>query len=197
MLNGLGPDATEVGKEQVRGVDTTHYQGTISLQEALDEVPEAERSELDDALSTLVPDLVLPDLPVDVWIDEVGMVRKVTMGVSSESFGLPDLGVGSVNLTVEFFDIGEPVDAQVPPAEEVTSLDQLMDDLLGSLPESFQDFSMDDLEAMLEDFGADLPDSLEDLEGLLDDWLDEGEGEEAPEVPPAPAPSDEQPPTTA
>jgi hypothetical protein len=215
LLNGLGPDATEVGTEQVRGVDTTHYKGTISVQEALDSVPEAERSELEEALGTLVPELVLPDIPVDVWIDEAGMVRRVTMSVSADSFGLPELvGAGSVSLTVEFFDIGEPVDVQIPPEEEVTSLDELFgglfsEDGLGGLelPEGLEDFSMDDLEGLFEEFGAQVPDSLDDLEGMLDDWLDEEPGsgggpdpEESPsdEAPPPSAPQNpDQPPTTA
>ena len=43
----MSDDVEEVGTEEVRGVDTTHYRGTIDLERALEQVPESVKPQVE------------------------------------------------------------------------------------------------------------------------------------------------------
>jgi hypothetical protein len=153
-LEGAGADMDEVGQEDVRGVATTHYAGSIDLQEAYDSIPADDRASLESTFGEMIDSFDLPDMPAEVWVDDEGLVRRVVVSVDAAEFGVPGLEqAGGVKVTAEFFDIGEDVTIEVPPADQVLALDELMPEgLLDGLGE-------------LDEFG--------DLEGLLDD-LDAG-----------------------
>jgi len=120
-----------VGSEQVRGVDTTHYQGTLDLASALAEVSADERAKAESQLGKVGIDPSTATVPVDVWIGHDDLVRRVQVGVSDLQATTPstdgDLGG---TMTMEFFDFGQPVDITVPPADQVLEVDPSM---LGSL----------------------------------------------------------------
>ena len=103
-LNGVG-SLHKKGTDTVRGVSTTHYEGTIDLEK----VKGATR--LAQALGT-------SKLPVDVWVDGDGYVRREKW---TEKL---DTGAGKTNvaITMELYDFGAPVFAHVPPARDVTDL---------------------------------------------------------------------------
>jgi len=73
-------------------------------------------------------------VPVDVWIGNDGLVRRVQIGVSGLHATTPstsgDLGG---TMTMEFFDFGQPVDITVPPADQVFEVDPSMLGSLGKL----------------------------------------------------------------
>src|SRR4051794_23136044 len=71
-----------VGTEQVRGVDTTHYHGTLDLASALAEVSADERAKAESELGKVGIDPSAATVPVDVWIGNDGLVRRVQIGVS-------------------------------------------------------------------------------------------------------------------
>ena len=52
-LRGVTGEPEVVGQEDVHGVDTTHYRATMSLAEALADVPESQRAEVEAALEQL------------------------------------------------------------------------------------------------------------------------------------------------
>jgi LppX_LprAFG lipoprotein len=103
-LDGVGSLHKE-GTETVRGVSATHYRGTIDL----DKVKGSTR---------LVQTLGTSKLPVEAWIDQDGYVRREKW---SEKL---DTGNGKTNvaITMELYDFGAPVFAEVPPARNVTDL---------------------------------------------------------------------------
>ncbi len=121
-LAGVSEDGVEdLGQEEVRGVDTTHYRATIDLQQAVDTLGVADSEDLDAALEQF------GDSPfeVEVWIDDEGLVRRETTSV--------DAGGDQVATTMEFFDFGEDVDIDVPDESDSVDLLDLMGDL-GGLP---------------------------------------------------------------
>ncbi len=123
---------TTVGTEQVRGVDTTHYQGTLDLASALAEASADQRSKAESELGKVGIDPSAASLPVDVWIGADGLVRRVTVGVE----GLKTTGsTGSPggNVTIEFYDFGQPVSITVPSADQVFQVDPAMLGSLGKL----------------------------------------------------------------
>jgi LppX_LprAFG lipoprotein len=106
VLNGGNPEA--VGQEDVRGVSTTHYRGTFDLQAATDTLPTDQQDALKGALGAL--DNSGP-LPVDVWLDDQGLVRRLELDLSTTKIEGAD---GSVKMTIELFDYGSPVDITAP-----------------------------------------------------------------------------------
>jgi hypothetical protein len=165
-LEGAGADMAEVGQEDVRGVPTTHYAGSIDLQEAYDSIPAEDRASLESTFGAVLDSVDLPDMPAEVWVDDEGLVRRVVVSVDASEFGVPGLEqVGGVQVTAEFFDIGEDVSIEVPPADQVLALDELVPQgLLDGLGE-FDEFG--DLEGLLDDLESGA--LGEDLQGMLDD----------------------------
>ena len=54
-------------------------------------------------------------IPVDVWVDADGLVRRMQLDMGGM------LG-GTATLTIELFDYGQPVDIEVPSPDDVRSL---------------------------------------------------------------------------
>ena len=61
-----------MGKEDVRGVETTHYKGTIDLEEAVANAPAEQREQLE----RLLEQSSVTDLPAEAWIDGDGYLRS-------------------------------------------------------------------------------------------------------------------------
>ena len=117
-LQGAG-EFTEVGKEDVRGVETTHYEGTIDLEEAADKVPVGQRGQFE----RLLEGSGISELPAEAWIDGDGYLRKLTLSIPTT--GYAPLAGGDLTMTVELFDFGADVDIDVPSDDEVTDLSEL------------------------------------------------------------------------
>jgi hypothetical protein len=130
---------TTVGTEQVRGVDTTHYQGTLDLASALAEASADQRAKAESELGKVGIDPSSATVPVDVWIGNDGLVRRVQIGVqglqASGSTTASSAATGSLGgtLTMEFYDFGQPVNITVPPADQVLTVDPSMLGSLGKL----------------------------------------------------------------
>ena len=77
-LRGIS-DAEEVGTEQVAGVETTHYSGTVDLDAAYDRLPDDTRGELKQAIAQARKQFGHGAMPVDVWVDGDGLLRRMTM----------------------------------------------------------------------------------------------------------------------
>jgi hypothetical protein len=117
ILRAASGDIETVGTEELRGVTTTHYRATVDLAEYKKLVPRAEREELQSLLDKTVEESTVEDLPVDVWLDERGLVRKVTMSVTAEQAGATEPVTGAI--AFELWDYGEPVEIELPPQDEV------------------------------------------------------------------------------
>ena len=122
MLRGVSDDVTEVGSEEVRGEPTTHYEAVIDLEKARDQAPEEAQAFLQQQIDVLGAST----MPVDVWIDEEGRLRRqridVDMSKAAETMpGAPS----NMSVTIDMFDFGAPVDAEPPPADEVTDLAEM------------------------------------------------------------------------
>jgi hypothetical protein len=120
-LRGVDGEPEVVGQEEVRGVETTHYRASIDLARALAEVPADQRDEVQAAFEQLGggEDLSEVEMPVDVWIDADDLPRRMRMDMGA-LFAAAGLGDGSMTMTMDFFDYGEPVDIEVPSPDDVT-----------------------------------------------------------------------------
>jgi hypothetical protein len=57
------------------------------------------------------------EIPVDVWLDELGLVRRLDMSFTATQPGTTDSVQAA--MTFELYDYGKVVDLELPPAAEV------------------------------------------------------------------------------
>jgi hypothetical protein len=124
-LEKVSNGVDKVGTESVRGVETTHYHANVDLAKAVDRegVPPA----LHDAISEMAGKI--GTIPVDVYIDGDGLLRREKLSMDFSSF-LPgstgstgeSAGAPTINMTLDLYDFGTPVDVAAPPADQVATL---------------------------------------------------------------------------
>lgn len=108
-------DVRSYGRETVRGVSTTHYGGQVTLAD----MAKFYKGQLADQLQKLGSQIADQPIPIDVWIDDDGLPRRLT-----ESVSVAD--VMTMNLSMDLFDFGTKVDVTPPPADQVTDLTTLV-----------------------------------------------------------------------
>jgi hypothetical protein len=119
-LRGISGSVEKVGETRVRGVETTHYTADISLDKALAEAPARERAATKAALKTLGG---LDEMPVDLYIDDAGRVRRMEMEYDLKSAGM----AFETEIKMELFDFGTRVKFKRPPASQVADMSSLTD----------------------------------------------------------------------
>jgi len=104
------------GTEELRGVETTHYYAIVDLLRYEKIAPPAEREKVRALLGEVV-DAGLGEIPMDVWVDELGLVRKLTMAFSATQPGTEEQATASMSF--KLYDYGKDVEIELPPAAEV------------------------------------------------------------------------------
>jgi hypothetical protein len=130
-LRGVAAGVREIGGETIRGVATTHYQAQIDkshlldqLGKARDSLPSAEQKLLDQGLVG-----VDSDPTVDVWIGNGDhLVHRLMLALDMTAAGQSM----HMNMSLDLYDFGVPVDVQAPPASQVRDLSDLSQLALGS-----------------------------------------------------------------
>jgi hypothetical protein len=129
MVRGAD-DVVKIGADTIRGVQTTHYQLNVDLDKAIAGAPTPEAHDAMQKLSNLY---TVRKLPVDIWLDDQGRVRRFQESLNSGMIRLPnelltkgDPFAGHVTLTYDLYDFGRPVDVTLPPASETADINQLL-----------------------------------------------------------------------
>lgn len=104
---------TRVGRESVRGVDTTHYRATADLTKA----PGLDRRSAD----RIVQLGGARKVPIEAWIDRRNMVRRMRIVMTTKApAGSPAAGEKmTIDQTIELFAFGPKPRVTPPPAREV------------------------------------------------------------------------------
>jgi hypothetical protein len=125
-LRATSETVEQVGTEQVGGVDTTHYRGTIELDRVADQVPPDQQEQVRAALDKLIEQTGTAEIPVDVWVDGDGLVRRAELTYTAE-IQVPgsDPEQSESVVTMEFSDFGTAVEVEPPLADQVTDLAEL------------------------------------------------------------------------
>ncbi len=132
LLEGVGADVTEVGAETIDGVPTTHYRAVVDVEKALAEATGEERRKLEEFVDNFPG---TRQFPVDLWVGDDGIVRKMTFTVEGydvsslsegggrrsgrDRSGATESG-GSATFTLSFTDINRSVEIELPPDDEVS-----------------------------------------------------------------------------
>ncbi|WP_077799807.1 LppX_LprAFG lipoprotein [Streptomyces sp. JHA26] len=107
-------DVSEVGTEKIDGVDTTHYKVSIDVAK----LPGGAR----------LGKQIGPTLPMRIWLDDEGRIRRqqIDMTLEAPASARPEGGAApqrvKVSTLMEFSDFGTEVDAEAPPAGQVTDV---------------------------------------------------------------------------
>jgi LppX_LprAFG lipoprotein len=121
LLRASGSVET-IGPETVDGASTTHYKATIELDKVAGEVGGAVGQALYDRLSSQgAPS----SIPVDVWVGDDGLVRRVALDETVASGGQS----AGVKLQLDVSDYGTPVTVTAPPSDQVLDLTGLVSGL--------------------------------------------------------------------
>jgi hypothetical protein len=125
FLRGVSGEIETVGTEELRGTETSHYRATIDPADYEKLAPEEQREQLGALVDEIVGTSGIGKIPVDVWLDASGMVRKVAMTFAATPPGGAETAESSVSF--ELWDYGEPVTIELPPASEVVDASALKD----------------------------------------------------------------------
>lgn len=134
LLRAAG-SVEDLGAAEVRGTPTSHLRVTVSFAEMI-EAQGLDAAELEQLAGDVSAALDF-EMPFDVFIDEQGRVRRVSLTFdleSIEALGGTDLPPGaafSMSTTIDFFDFGADIIVEVPSDQVVVDLTDALTDLLG------------------------------------------------------------------
>lgn len=118
-FDAAGATIETVGRENVNGVDATHYRLELDIAEmelSADELAELEESGI----------WAEGVIPMEIWVSDAGYMVRMIMEVDGTGMDLsPDESFESMTLRYDFFDINGDVVIEPPPAGDVTSMDDL------------------------------------------------------------------------
>jgi hypothetical protein len=120
-LRAASTGVTEAGSATVRGVETTRYTGRLDFRKALDagieklELTPAERQRAQEGMETMLDQLGGEGVPFEVFVDEDGLLRRMTMDMNMAIEGEQV----SMKMSMDYFDFGVAVNVQAPAAKDV------------------------------------------------------------------------------
>jgi hypothetical protein len=123
-LRSVSGSVETVGTEELRGVETTHYRAVLDAAE-LAKSSATKTGAAGGLLDRLTSQTQLKDVPLDVWIDADGLVRKMSLDVAGVQTGSADEDKASI--AFELWDYGEKVGIDLPPASQVVDASALHD----------------------------------------------------------------------
>lgn len=118
-------EATDLGRERVRGAMTSHARAEFDLRDLMIHQGKS-RKEVEAEMRASEVDGPVPT-QLDVWLDAQDRVRKLSMTLDLSASVPPEdraeyAGIGFA-LTAEYYAFDEPVDIELPPPAEVGSYD--------------------------------------------------------------------------
>ena len=102
----------DVGRDAVRGVETTHFEGTLDLRKLVEQAEELDRAKRQEALESISEGPTV--FQYGIWVDDENVARRLRLRAEED-----------VDATIEFYDFGVPARVDVPSPGEVISRDEL------------------------------------------------------------------------
>lgn len=113
-------DVKKVGTEKIEGVETTHYKGTVTLDELRAEIEKkdgATREKREKSLKQY-EELGADKLTMDMWVGPDDHTKQVRVRAASDK--------GPLDMTMVFLDYNKPVTVKAPPAADTVDLAEMM-----------------------------------------------------------------------
>lgn len=112
ILEAVTGKVRNLGKEDVRGVPTTHYSGTVSNSQRAEQL----RKEGEEGLASGIEAKGLA-MQIEAWIDAKGLIRRMRLLSTQAQNG--DEGPQAIDMRFDFFDFGFEPKIEVPDSSEV------------------------------------------------------------------------------
>ena len=125
LLRDNGATVTDEGQADVQGQSTHHFKATISVAAALAAAPAESKAKAQAFIDQLGAKAGDAEIPVDVFVDDQGFVRRMQMTFDGDLYSSLVGGdaappsAGGMTFTLDFLDLGQTVDIQPPPADQV------------------------------------------------------------------------------
>ncbi len=113
-------DVKKVGTEKIDGVETTHYQGTVTLADfraSLKDEDKATREKREKSLEQYEK-MGVDALTMDMWVDGEDHTKQFRMQGDADK--------GKLDMTITFVDFNKPVTVEAPPAKDTMDLAEMM-----------------------------------------------------------------------
>ncbi len=123
QIRSVSGEVEKLGSERVRGVGTTHYKAEVDLRKYPDRLPESQREQARVAVEKLVDMTGSSTYPMELWIDDDDLVRRVKVAYELKPPGQQESS--SFSMTMEFYDFGTRIDVTPPPEKDVQDLAEL------------------------------------------------------------------------
>jgi len=122
-LRAVTGEVETLGTERLRGAETTHYHAVVDPAALAARVTRNDGHGPGTLFDGLTAQSGLGDVPVDVWLDARGLVRKLVLAFSATdpSTGQPN----TASMAFELWDYGRPVAVELPPASKVVDASSL------------------------------------------------------------------------
>ena len=124
-LRAASGNVQEIGREEVRGVETTHYGMRVDLRKVVSQAPEDQREQLRATIDQLIEQSGVETVPTEVWIDDDGLARRMRLTYNNMRFAPGQ--VGDMVMSMDLYDFGVEVDVEPPPKDQVTDIQKLME----------------------------------------------------------------------
>jgi hypothetical protein len=119
-LRASSGDVQTMGSETLDGVPTTHYHATLQLSHILDRLSSSQQAAAKTALEKLGE---TGAIPMDVWVDTQGRVRRLQMSIGAGAPAGTAGAAGGVNvggtITMDFTSYGPVPPIVAPPSSAV------------------------------------------------------------------------------
>lgn len=123
-LSDVEGQVEDLGREELRGTEVTHYRLQVDAESYLSDLSEEERAELNQQ-----GPLPTGQFPLELWIDDDGLVHRFLMTIDGSAVAEESVAEGesfdTMTMQFDFFDFGGSVTIEAPPADQVTDLDSL------------------------------------------------------------------------
>jgi hypothetical protein len=116
-------DVKKVGSEEVEGVETTHYTGTVTLDDLRASLKDgkAETRKQREKSIKQYEKLGVDKLTMDMWVDGEDHTKQFRMKGQADK--------GPMDMTITFLDYNKPVTVTAPPTKEVADLGEMFKEL--------------------------------------------------------------------
>jgi hypothetical protein len=118
-LRAVSGGVTVVGHQRIHGTPTTRYHAVIDFTQLANVVPAADRAAVQQMISAMEQGGSTPDMPVDVWVDGHGLVRRMQMAFEFPISGGQEF---QMSIVVGLSRYGKQPPVEAPPSSQVASL---------------------------------------------------------------------------
>ena len=128
LLRASSTNVKKAGTADVRGVATTRYTAKLDLRKSIEAtgdelgLSEEQRAQLRRAAEQMSTQAGLKTIPVEIFVDQEGLLRRMRMTMKSTIAAAPF----ALTQTTDFYDFGVDVDVEAPAESQVIDLSNLI-----------------------------------------------------------------------